>query len=230
MLKTVHDTAFDFLWQSSAEKRIRSQEAAVRLLFEKHQDVLTAHQSLGSDSLFKKIKGAVSDATHIFPLSDVQKEIYYSDTGSAVVPPFLKKKLLDLKGRFVVRPATLSDLQAFMQFAHREKVRYTIRAAGSWPFGGSIPMNNELVLDLSYLDFHALDAEQETLVVGPGAVFAKMRTFLKERRFALCQEITNPNSGTICGWVVTGGLGILRSWVRSNTCIPWPLASETINA
>ncbi|HQU71292.1 MAG TPA: glutamate synthase-related protein, partial [Calditrichia bacterium] len=208
MLKTVHDTAFDFLWQSSAEKRIRSQEAAVRLLFEKHQDVLTAHQSLGSDSLFKKIKGAVSDATHIFPLSDVQKEIYYSDTGSAVVPPFLKKKLLDLKGRFVVRPATLSDLQAFMQFAHREKVRYTIRAAGSWPFGGSIPMNNELVLDLSYLDFHALDAEQETLVVGPGAVFAKMRTFLKERRFALCQEITNPNSGTICGWVVTGGLGV----------------------
>lgn len=35
-----------------------------------------------------------------------------------------------------------------------------------------------------------------------------MRRYLRDNGFALRQQITNPNSGTICGWVVTGGLGI----------------------
>ncbi|RMD96389.1 MAG: FAD-binding oxidoreductase, partial [Calditrichaeota bacterium] len=86
--------------------------------------------------------------------------------------------------------------------------RYTLRGAGTWPFGGAIPLNREVILDLSYLDFFRLDADRAELTVGPGVIFAKVRKALREKGFALRQEITNPHSGTICGWIATGGLGL----------------------
>src|SRR4030042_828098 len=35
-----------------------------------------------------------------------------------------------------------------------------------------------------------------------------MRKFLRDHGYGLLQDITNPHSGTICGWIATGGLGI----------------------
>ena len=199
---------FDFLFHQSAENRTTSQQAAIDLLFEKFPEAKAEDSSLASDSVYQKLKPLLSNATMVFSLSDVQKEIYSSDTGTAVVPGGLKKALLKIKCRFVVRPGSLEDLKAFVAFAHRGKVHYTIRGAGSWPFGGAIPLNNEIVLDLSYLDFYDLNAENSSLILGPGVLFADLRKYLKTEGFALRQEITNPNSGTVCGWVVTGGLGI----------------------
>ncbi len=200
--------AFAVLFQDSAEKRVRYQQNALNLLFEKYQDQLSELSSGSADPLQQQLSELLSDASVIFNPSAVQKEIFHSDTGSAAVPDKLKKTLLNIKARFVVRPATLDDLQKFVEFCAREKHRYTIRAAGSWPFGGVLPMNNEIILDLSYLDFHHLDSAKAQLTVAPGVIFADMRKELKEKGFALRQEITNPNSGAICGWVVTGGLGL----------------------
>lgn len=199
---------FEFLNGNSAAKRVRSQQSALDLLLEKYRNGSTPNQSLENDTIYKTIRELLSDATQIFSLSEVQKDIFHSDTGTAVVPERLKKTLLNIRCRFVVRPGSYEDLQKFVAHAYQEKLKYTIRAAGSWPFGGAVPMNGEIVLDLSYLDFHELDAENARLTVGPGVLFVDMRKFLKKEGFALRQEITNPNSGTICGWVVTGGLGI----------------------
>jgi glutamate synthase domain-containing protein 2/FAD/FMN-containing dehydrogenase/glutamate synthase domain-containing protein 3/ferredoxin/glutamate synthase domain-containing protein 1 len=116
--------------------------------------------------------------------------------------------LLDIDSAFVVRPGCLEDLQKFVHYAHEHKLHYTLRSAGTWPFGGAVPMNKEVVLDLSDLDFHQLDTENELLMVGPGVIFADMRKALRDHGFALRQEITNPHSGSICGWLVTGGLGL----------------------
>ena len=199
---------FDFLKRASAEKRVKSQQQAVELLLEKYRNGNPRAQALENDPIYQKLRPMLSAATTIFSLSDLQKDIYHSDTGTAVVPERLKKTLLNIKCRFVVRPGNLDDLKEFVTYAFHQKIRYTVRAAGSWPFGGAIPMNQEIVLDLSYLDFHRLDEAGGLLTVGPGVLFADMRKYLKQHDFALRQEITNPNSGTICGWVVTGGLGI----------------------
>ncbi|MGH1365119.1 MAG: glutamate synthase-related protein [Calditrichia bacterium] len=207
MDKVTIQSGLEFLKDSSAAKRVASQQNAIELLLENYKRT-DVNEQLSGDAAYKELRSKLSEATAIFTLTAVQKEIYHSDSGTAVVPTFLKNRLLNLHCRFVVRPGTLEDLQLFVAYAHSEKIRYTVRGSGSWPFGGSIPMNNEIVVDLSYLDFHQLDTESATLTIGAGAVFSKMRTALKKDGYALKQEITNPHSGTICGWIVTGGLGL----------------------
>ena len=198
---------FDFLFESSAEGKVKSQQKSVQLLFENFNNNGQA-DTLASDSVFQRLRPLLSEATTIFALNPVQKEVYHSDSGTAAVPEGLRKALVNIKSRFVVRPGNLADLQAFVKYTSSEKIKYTIRGSGTWPFGGSIPINNDIILDISYLDFYRLDEKSEKLLVGPGVLFATIRKYIRDNGFALRQEITNPNSGTICGWIATGGLGI----------------------
>ncbi|GAB4367906.1 MAG: hypothetical protein Kow0042_08790 [Calditrichia bacterium] len=200
--------AFDFLKNSSARERVLEQKKAVNLLFENVRKKTGESETVATDALRTELEQLLSDASMIFKPTPVQEEIYHADSGTAFIPTSLKKVLLNLKSRFVVRPGSLADLQKFVKFAFENKIHYTLRGAGTWPFGGSIPMNNEIILDLSLLDFYHLDPEASQLTAGAGVIFADMRKFLRDRGFCLLQDITNPNSGTICGWVVTGGFGI----------------------
>jgi glutamate synthase domain-containing protein 2/FAD/FMN-containing dehydrogenase/ferredoxin len=208
MITSDIEKKFQFLHQNSALRKIKAQKKAVELLLENFKEAGESNSTIKHDSLYGELLSILSEATTIFSLNDVQKEIYHADSGTAFVPQGLKKALLDIRERFVVRPGTLEDLQRFVQYAFEKNINYTIRGAGTWPFGGSIPLNQDIVLDLSHLDFFDLDSEKELLTVGPGVIFADIREYLRNNSFALLQDITNPNSGTICGWIVTGGLGI----------------------
>ncbi|MCP5052436.1 MAG: FAD-binding oxidoreductase, partial [bacterium] len=138
----------------------------------------------------------------------VQKIIYSADTGTHIVPDIFKKRLLNINLCAVVRPGTIKDACLFVKWAHKNETRYTIRGAATWPFGGAVPLNGEIVLDLSCLDFKQLDTENEIFVFGAGVIFPDARDYLKQQDFLLLQEITNPYSGTITGWIATGGYGL----------------------
>ncbi|NOX37835.1 MAG: FAD-binding protein [Calditrichaeota bacterium] len=198
---------FDPLFQQSAAHRVRAQHQALDLLFEKFPE-LKDGQGLERDPVYTELRGLLSDASVLFSLSDVQQRIYHNDSGTAFIPEFFKKVLLTIRARFVVRPGTLEDLRQFVRYAGQHRLHYTIRGAGTWPFGGAVPMNHEVILDLSHLDFYHLHAAENLLTVGPGVIFADMRKYLRQKGFTLRQDITNPHSGTICGWVATGGLGL----------------------
>jgi len=86
-----HDK-FDFLHRSSAEKRVKAQKNALNLLFEKYTNGNSPGTGLGGDGIYQKLRPLLSEATSIFSLSEVQKDIYHSDTGTAVVPEQLKKR------------------------------------------------------------------------------------------------------------------------------------------
>ena len=208
MLTSEAEAKFAFLHQSSSQKRVKYQNKANELLLEKYRKSKKEQSVVVRNQLYKQIKGLLSEASSIFPLSPVQKDIYQIDSGTAFVPKGIKKLLLNIKECFVVRPGTLADLQNYVRFAFQNKIKYTIRGAGTWPFGGSIPLNQEVILDLSYLNFFKFEPESRQIIVGPGVIFAEIREYLREKGFSLLQDITNPNSGTVCGWVVTGGLGI----------------------
>ncbi len=208
MKNQMFNTEFQFLLNGSAAKRTELQRDATALLFENYRDLLPSQQTLERDPFYPQFRSVLSESSEIFSLTAVQKEIYGNDTGTAMIPEALKNKLLNIRCRFVVRPVNLPDLQKFVETAYRLKAKYTVRGAGTWPFGGAVPVNNEIVLDLSYLDFHTIDHKNQRLTAGAGVIFADMRKYLRDNGFELCQQITNPNSGTICGWIVTGGLGI----------------------
>ncbi len=199
---------FECLFQQSSDKRVRAQANAVELLLEKFPHLKNGSRELHRDPLYRALRELLSEATSIFGLSDVQQAVYHNDSGTAFLPELIKKALLTIRSRFVVRPGTLADLQQFVRYAREHRVHYCIRGAGTWPFGGAVPMNQEVILDLSYLDFYQLKEDEAILTVGPGVIFADMRQFLRRKGFALRQDITNPHSGTICGWVATGGIGL----------------------
>ena len=201
------DEALSFLQSSSAEFRAREQDQAVSLLFGNPGDS-TDHNKLESDSHYRRLRQLLGATTPIFALTPLSETIYRHDSGTAFIPAWLLRLMIQVKARFVIRPLNLSQLATVVSYAAEHKLSYTIRGTGTWPFGGAVPLRQDLVIELSYLDFHRLYPESATLAVGPGAIFAVLRPLLQERGFALQTEITNPNSGTICGWIATGGLGL----------------------
>ena len=203
------DAPFDFLLHSSNASRVAEQRRARQLLFRGFSALPHGEPPPNlNDSALKELRGRLSDETEIFVPDQVQKEIYGNDTGTAMVPRLFKKLLVDIKFSYVVRPVTVEDARRFVEWAYKNKVHYAIRGAGTWPFGGCIPVEGAKILDLSYLDFVEVDPATQRLTVGPGALFPTLRKTLQEHGLALRQDITNPNSGTLCGWIVTGGLGI----------------------
>ena len=200
---------FDFLLQSSSAPRVAEQRRARQLLFRGFSALQneTNAPALNNPEV-AELRKLLSTETEIFVPDEVQKEIYGNDTGTAMVPRLFKKLLVDIRFSFIVRPVTIADAQRFIEWAYRHKVHYTIRGAGTWPFGGCVPLEGAKILDLSYLDFVEVQPAEQMITVGPGVLFPSLRKILKDYGLALRQDITNPSSGTLCGWIVTGGLGI----------------------
>lgn len=197
--------AFAFLHEADNSQRLRSQQQARDLLFAASGE---ENAKAEPDSQIRNLAEVLAAPEAVLGLTELQREIYETDTGSAFVPPGIKKLLLKVQARLVARPATLEQLRKIVAYAGARNLHYTIRGLGTWPFGGAVPLNNELLIDLSYLDFHRLYPQAAALVAGPGAIVAKLREALLDSGFALGTEITNPNSGTLCGWIATGGWGL----------------------
>jgi FAD/FMN-containing dehydrogenase len=102
----------------------------------------------------------------------------------------------------------VEDIKKFVQTAVNNKLPFTIRGTGTWPFGGCVPLNGDIILDLSQLRRMTLNKQDSTLYIEPGVTFAEARNYLRDEGFTLIQEITNPYSGTVAGWISTGGQGL----------------------
>ncbi|MGH7492723.1 MAG: FAD-binding protein, partial [bacterium] len=207
--QTSSGSPFDFLLQSSNAPRVAEQRRARQLLFRGFSALQneTSAPALNESEVIE-LRKLLSAESEIFVPDEVQREIYGNDTGTAMVPRLFKKLLVDVRFSFIVRPVTIADAQRFVEWAYRHKVHYTIRGAGTWPFGGCVPLEGAKILDLSYLDFIEVQAAEQMITVGPGVLFPTLRKILSEYSLALRQDITNPNSGRLCGWIVTGGLGL----------------------
>ena len=195
-----------FLSQQTASKKVSEQRRAKKLLLKGFQTNSKNGEIRYSriDELINKL----SDATEIFLPDENQQEIYFADTGTHAVPPLFKKFLANISLSFIIRPGCIGDLQKFVEWAFQNKANYTIRGAGTWPFGGAVPLNDDILLDISYLDFMNFNPEKETLTIAAGVLFPNARKYLLQHGYALTQEISNAGSGTICGWIATGGIGI----------------------
>ncbi len=202
----LHD-AVAFLKSSSCQNTISRQKKSTDLLLEPW-NVRENNEKIEKDTHYQSLRKIVSPYTPIFSLSPLQEDIYYADSGTAFVPGLIKKLFLQLKARFVVQPLNLEELRLVVRYAWDNHLKYSIRGSGTWPFGGCIPLNQDIVIDLGCLNFHCMYAQEESVVVGPGVLFKDMRAFLRDQGFSLETDITNPGSGTICGWIATGGIGL----------------------
>ena len=177
----------DFLLSQTTDKRVREQRKAKDLLFKK----IAANEKPKSDYylIIDELKAKLSSASEIFIPDSPQNVIYSGDTGTHLLPSLFKKFLANIKLSFIFRPGNIKDLQAFVEYTYTNRIHYTIRGSGTWPFGGCVPMNNDVIVDLSNLDFKQIDIKQKTITVGAGVIFPDARKYLRQHGHVLRQEI-----------------------------------------
>jgi len=202
----VLDRIINYLQSETVLERVREQQKARQLLFAGQTGLPTATTSWKEN--IESLQERLSPASEVFVPEQVQERVYSADTGTNIIPKIFKNLFINNRLSFVARPGSLEDLTRFVQWTSEQNQKFTVRGTGTWPFGGAVPLNGDAVLDLSYLNFMRLFPEEELLPIGPGVTFKQAREYLKKQRFALRQEITNPGSGTIAGWIATGGLGL----------------------
>ena len=91
---------------------------------------------------FQKIDGDIKIIN-----KDEEKEMYSHDIGD--VPTIMTKTFFQIQPDFVVQPKSADEIKKVLEFANNRKVPVIPRGAASWGFGGVIPTNAGIVIDLS---------------------------------------------------------------------------------
>jgi FAD/FMN-containing dehydrogenase/ferredoxin len=150
---------------------------------------------------FRKIVGDINILNRMS-----EKEIYSHDIGD--MPPIMTKTLFKTLPDFIVQPKNVDEIVKVIKFANDMKIPVIPRGAASWGFGGVIPTNAGIVIDLSpFRKIMALDITKKTVTVEAGARWSDIDTMAKKKGLCL---MTYPSSkfSTVGGWISTGGYAI----------------------
>ena len=135
-----------------------------------------------------------------------EREMYSHDIGD--VPPIMTNTFFKTQPDLVVQPRNVAEIGQVLAFANARKIPVIPRGAASWGFGGVIPTNAGIVIDLSpFRNILVLDTAQKTVTVEAGARWSDID--ITAKKAGLCLR-TYPSSkfSTVGGWVSTGGYGI----------------------
>jgi len=135
-----------------------------------------------------------------------EKEMYSHDIGD--VPAIMTKTFFDIQPDFVVQPKNVDEIKKVLAFANENKLPVIPRGAASWGFGGVIPTQKGIVIDLSpFRNILYLNKPQKTITVEAGARWSDIDIIAKKEGLCL---MTYPSSkfSTVGGWIATGGYGI----------------------
>ncbi len=108
----------------------------------------------------------------------------------------------------VVMPKDRGELRELTSFAQKGNVPLTPRGAGTGFFGGAVPAEGGVVVDMRAFDeVVEIDADAGRVVTQPGISWADLEARLNEEGLSLkATPFASPLS-TIGGWVATGGGG-----------------------
>ena len=150
---------------------------------------------------FRKIAGDIKIIDKV-----EEKEMYSHDIGD--VPTIMTKTFFEIQPDFVVQPKDVDEIKQVLAFANENKVPVIPRGAASWGFGGVIPTNAGIVIDLSpFRKILYLNKAQKSITVEAGARWSDIDILAKKEGLCL---MTYPSSkfSTVAGWIATGGYGI----------------------
>ncbi|MFA5312620.1 MAG: FAD-binding protein [Methanomassiliicoccales archaeon] len=124
------------------------------------------------------------------------------------IPQLLKDMLLNYRPDAVVQPSTAEAIVAILGYAERRGLKVIPRGISSSPFGGAVPVDGGIVIDLSSMNgIINVDPSQKRVTVLAGARWGDIDHELGKSGLRL---ITSPSSkfSTVGGWIAGGGIGI----------------------
>ena len=143
------------------------------------------------------------------------------------VPSLIRNALVDSTPDAVVQPRTTEAVERIVSFARWKGIPIIARGSASSPFGGAVPVNRGLVIDLCRMDaIISIDEKGKSVTVQAGSRWADIDHELGKKGLRL---VSSPSSkfSTVGGWVAGGGIGVgslsgnrLSDIVRSLTMVP----------
>jgi len=134
------------------------------------------------------------------------KDMYSHDIGD--VPHIMTKTFFETHPDFVVQPLSRDEICRVLAFAYEKKMPVIPRGAASWGFGGVIPTQGGIVIDLSpFRKILCLDVKNKIVTVEAGARWSDIDILAKKDDLCLMSYPSSKFS-TVAGWIATGGYGI----------------------
>jgi len=139
-------------------------------------------------------------------IDDPEKLEYYRNDLNVDLPPLIRDLMLKSLPDIIFQPAAEEHLLEIFAFARDHKIPVTIRGAGTWGYGGAVPTQGGILIDLSFMDKIEINPAALQLTVGPGARFLDIHRELERHGLTLL-SMTSGKGGTLAGWMATGGMG-----------------------
>jgi glycolate oxidase len=109
----------------------------------------------------------------------------------------------------VVRPANAREVSEIVKLAVREGIPLIPRGGASWAYGGAVPAEGGIVLDMTSMSkVLRVDVENLEVEAEAGATWEKVHDeALKSGLFIGYYPSSKP-AATLAGWISTGGIGV----------------------
>jgi glycolate oxidase len=131
---------------------------------------------------------------------------YYRNDLNVDLPPVIRDLMLNSLPDLVLQPKTENHILEILAFAREYRVPLTLRGAGTWGYGGAVPTQGGILIDLGLMDTIEVNPEAMQLSVGPGARFLDIGREL-DRHGLILLSLPSGKGGTLAGWISTGGMG-----------------------
>jgi len=138
---------------------------------------------------------------------DKNETILYSHDVAPL--PKMMGMLTDSMPDAVALPRDVDDLKFLVDFAAKNRIPLTPRAAATSGVGGSVPSHGGIVVSFMAMDkILDIDKEKKRVTVEPGIVWSHLNDALEPEGLCLKIYPTSGKSSTVGGWIGQGGVGI----------------------
>jgi len=139
-------------------------------------------------------------------IENPEKLEYYRQDLNVDLPPMIRDLMLKSLPDLILQPTTEAHLVKIFAIACEHKIPLTVRGAGTWGYGGAVPTQGGILIDLGLMDSIEVNTEALQVTVGPGARFLDIGRELERHGLTLL-TMTSGKGGTLMGWMATGGMG-----------------------
>ena len=154
----------------------------------------------------KALKGFLERNPGLRFITDPEKLEYYRNDLNVDLPPLIRDLMLKSLPDLIFQPTDEKHLLEIFGFAREHKIALTVRGAGTWGYGGAVPTQGGILIDLGLMNTIQVNPEAFQLAVGPGARFLDIHRELEHHNLTLL-SMTSGKGGTLTGWMATGGMG-----------------------
>lgn len=132
---------------------------------------------------------------------DFEKIVYSRD--ASIEPPVLPD--------YVVRPRTIEEIQKILTFINSSSSKFPIyiRSSSTSYWGGGVPAQGGLVLDLSRMkEIIEINEDTQCVTVEPGITFGELHTTLEQKGYRIGESPESAYSACVGGHVASMGAGL----------------------